>query len=107
MSFVATDELRRQLLQVNGIGPETCDSILLYAFKRPVFVVDAYTKRVFSRHGVFRDDLDYESIQRMFMSALTPREKIFNEYHALIVKVGKEFCRPQAKCDGCPLEGIL
>lgn len=105
MSFEKTEELRRQLLQINGIGPETCDSILLYAFKRPVFVVDAYTKRIFSRHGIFGHDLDYDGIQRIFMSAFPSDEKLFNEYHALIVRLGKEFCKSRPKCEGCPLHG--
>ena len=106
MSFQETGELRRQLLQVNGVGPETCDSILLYAFKRPVFVVDAYTKRIFSRHGIFNHDLGYDDVQRIFTSSFPSDYRVYNEYHALIVRLGKEFCAPQPNCEGCPLKGL-
>lgn len=106
MSFAETGELRKELLKVNGIGPETCDSILLYAFKRPVFVIDAYTKRIFSRHNIFGHDLEYDSLQCAFMFHLPSDEKVFNEYHALIVRLGKEFCRTSPKCEHCPLKDI-
>ena len=92
MAKVRTHRLRQELLAVNGIGPETCDSILLYAFRRPVFVVDAYTRRIFSRHGLFRRDPTYEFIQSKFMNNIPSEEKIFNEYHALIVRLAKERC---------------
>lgn len=99
-----TSVLRDELLQVNGIGPETCDSILLYAFERPVFVVDAYTKRVFSRHDFFRPDAGYEEVQKVFTENLPVDKKIYNEYHALIVRLGKEFCRKKPECGQCPLK---
>lgn len=102
----ATDPvaLRQHMLEVNGIGPETADSILLYAGGKPFFVVDAYTKRIFSRKGLVTGDADYHEIQRLFMDNL-PRDTLFyNEYHALIVKLGKENCRKKRPiCNGCPL----
>ena len=99
-----TDALRRELLEVNGIGPETADSILLYAGNHPVFVVDAYTKRIFSRHQVIKADADYHDVQEIFMKNLPHDMKMFNEYHALIVKTGKDFCRTKKPlCNKCPL----
>jgi endonuclease-3 related protein len=106
LSRVDTDTLRRELLEVNGIGPETRDSILLYAFDRPVFVIDAYTKRIFSRHGAFDEGSSYSDIQAYFIENLRLNKKLFNEYHALIVKLGKEFCRKSPKCAACPLHGF-
>ena len=96
--------LRGELLGLNGIGPETADSILLYALHKPTFVVDAYTFRVLSRHGVVTDPCSYEELRQLFMDALPPEVPLFQEYHALMVRVGKEFCRPQRRCPGCPLE---
>jgi len=101
-----TPRLREELLAVNGVGPETCDSILLYAFRRPIFVVDAYTKRIFSRHSFFAASATYEKVQKFFMAHLPKDERLFNEYHALIVRVGKDFCRTRPKCGPCPLRGI-
>ncbi|MBI5875959.1 MAG: endonuclease III domain-containing protein [Deltaproteobacteria bacterium] len=99
-----TDALRRELLEVNGIGPETADSILLYAGNHPVFVVDAYTKRIFSRHGIILADVDYHDVREIFMKNLPHDVKMFNEYHALIVRVGKDFCRTKKPlCGRCPL----
>jgi endonuclease-3 related protein len=95
--------LRAELLKVNGIGPETADSILLYALDKPLFVVDAYTKRVFSRHGLIDKDASYEAVQKTFMTHLAPHVSVYNEYHALIVRVAKEFCRTKPLCAGCPL----
>ncbi len=103
---LGTDELRKRLLAVKGVGKETADSILLYAFKRPVFVVDAYTKRLVARHKL-QDKLDYDSIQMLFMKNLPLDVSLFNEYHALIVKLGKEFCKNKPMCKGCPLEDLL
>jgi len=95
---------RAELLAVHGIGPETADSILLYAAGRPVFVVDAYTRRVFSRHGLVPPDAGYDRLQELFARRLPPRPRLFNEYHALIVRLGKEHCRPRApRCGACPL----
>ncbi len=97
------DELRRQLLATHGIGPETADSILLYAAGRPVFVIDAYTRRLFSRLGLSPRRETYDSWQALFMSSLTADATLFNEYHALIVRHGKEACRRQPRCPACPL----
>lgn len=99
--------LRRELLAVRGIGPETADSILLYAGDVPSFVVDAYTRRIFGRHGLIPSDAAYDEVQVLFMHALTPDARLFNEYHALLVAVGKDFCRPQPRCAGCPLRPDL
>jgi endonuclease-3 related protein len=98
--------LRLRLLRVHGIGPETADSILLYALEKPVFVVDAYTKRVLSRHELIEFDRPYEYFQEFFHSSLKRDLKLFNEYHALFVKLGKTYCRKKPLCKGCPLEGV-
>jgi len=99
--------LRRELLSVDGIGPETADSILLYALNRPIFVVDAYTKRIFSRHKLVDIDIDYDNLQKIFMSNLPHDYKLFNEYHALIVELGKKFCKSKnPKCAECPLKTV-
>jgi endonuclease-3 related protein len=98
--------LRNKLLGVYGIGPETADSILLYALDKPVFVVDAYTKRIFSRHGFFPDSRDYSQVQDFFEAHLPREVGLYNEYHALVVYTGKEFCRTKPRCAGCPLEGF-
>ena len=99
-------ELREQLLSVNGIGRETADSIILYAAEKPTFVVDAYTKRVLVRHGVITDDCDYDTIKAVFEDNLPKEVSLFNEYHALIVMVGKYYCKPKMKCEECPLESF-
>ncbi|MBL7069069.1 MAG: endonuclease III domain-containing protein [Candidatus Omnitrophica bacterium] len=101
-----TDRLRERLLEVNGIGPETADSIILYAADRPVFVVDAYTKRVFSRHRIIGPRADYHNVQTLFMENLPRRARLFNEYHALIVKLAKVYCKKIPLCGSCPLKGI-
>ena len=107
MSRSVLPYLRQQLLSVNGIGPETADSILLYALSKPVFVVDAYTKRILLRHHFISADADYDKIQNLFMKNLDSRVKLFNEYHALLVKLGKEFClKNKPKCNSCPLKSI-
>jgi endonuclease III related protein len=98
--------LREQLFGVNGIGPETADSIVLYAFEKPVFVVDSYTCRVLGRHELIDEGADYQQVQDFFESNLPADSELFNEYHALLVRVGKECCRPKPKCSGCPLEGL-
>lgn len=98
-------QLRSQLLEVNGIGPETADSILLYAFDRPIFVVDAYTKRIFSRLKMIHPNSSYDEIQSLFMRNLKPNVRIFNEYHALIVKLGKHYCKKnKPNCRECPIK---
>lgn len=102
-----TDTLRRVLLSVKGIGPETADSILLYAGERPVFVVDAYTYRIFVRHDLIPEDFGYEDIQQYFMDNLEPDPGLYNEFHALLVCLGKEFCKKsRPRCEKCPLQGI-
>lgn len=98
-----TDVLRRGLLSVKGIGPETADSILLYAARRPIFVVDAYTHRILHRHEMIDETVSYEEIQDLFMGRLPEDERLFNEFHALIVQTGKEFCKRKPKCEVCPL----
>lgn len=97
--------LREQILTVKGIGPETADSILLYAGSKPVFVVDAYTHRIFARHNIIAEEDGYYEIQEYFALALPEDVELFNEYHALIVRLGKEFCKKSKPlCSGCPLE---
>lgn len=98
-----TQSLRHQLLSVNGIGPETADDILLYAFKRPVFVIDAYTRRLFSRLGFIAGDEGYETLRHGFENALGPDVQVFNEYHALIVIHAKDICRVRPRCQVCNL----
>ncbi|OIP64338.1 MAG: endonuclease [Nitrospirae bacterium CG_4_9_14_3_um_filter_53_35] len=100
-----TEILREKLLNIKGIGPETADSILLYAAGRPVFVVDAYTRRVLSRHGLCEDKASYHQIQSLFMENLAPDVRMFNEYHALLVSAGKRHCTSKPVCSGCPLQG--
>ena len=102
-----TSSLRKKLLGVNGIGPETADSILLYALQRPVFVIDAYTKRVLSRHGIMEHEEPYEVFQGLFHASMMPDTQLYNEYHALLVRVGKIYCRPgKPLCGSCPLDGV-
>ncbi len=103
---VPLETLREKLLSVNGIGRETADSILLYALERPTFVVDAYTARFALRHGLIDEDADYERLKAVFEEGLERDVQLFNEYHALLVAVGKRHCRPTARCEGCPLEGF-
>ncbi len=103
MCKATTAKLRADLLSVKGIGQETADSILLYAFSRPVFVVDAYTKRIFSRHKFFSANTEYSKIQSFFINNLPQDIKVYNEYHALIVRLAKDYCRKKPKCLGCLL----
>ena len=105
LGALETGELRRYLLGIAGVGPETADDMLLYAFARPVFVVDAYTRRVFTRLGLLCGDEGYEAIRAAFETALGPDVPLFNAYHALIVRHGKEVCRKQPRCDACCLRG--
>lgn len=105
ISRLSLQRLREELLAVNGIGPETADSILLYALHKPVFVIDAYTKRILLRHGLINDNAGYEQMQGLFMRNLKHDTVLFNEYHALLVKLGKEFClKSNPQCDICPLK---
>ncbi len=99
--------LRKELLAVPGIGPETADSILLYAGNVPIFVVDAYTRRILQRHGLIRPDATYDAMQALFMRNLPPDASLYNEYHALLVAIGKDFCRPVPHCEDCPLRRDL
>jgi len=107
MKQASPDRLREQLLEVKGIGPETADAILLYALDMPVFVVDAYTYRVLTRHELALDEATYEDMKEYFERNLPRDAKLFSDFHALIVSVGKDFCRPKARCEECPLKPYL
>jgi len=98
-----TANFRKALLNVKGVGFETADSILLYAFSRPVFVIDAYTKRLVQRHGFFYSK-DYNELAHFFMQNLPRDVELFKEYHALIVKLGKTFCKTKPNCKECPIK---
>jgi len=100
-----TESLRKELLSIKGIGPETADSILLYAAKRPVFVVDSYTYRILKRHNIIWNNISYNELQEIFMKNLPHDEILFNEFHALIVETGKHFCKKRPICKDCPLDG--
>jgi len=103
-----TDTLRRQLLSVHGIGPETADSILLYAGNHPVFVVDSYTRRILQRHGLTHGKESYEEVRGLFEKSLPKQPTLFNEYHALLVHTGKNRCRSRAPlCSSCTLRTFL
>lgn len=105
MFSLATPGLREALLDINGVGPETADSILLYAAARPVFVVDAYTKRILLRQRLISENSSYHEIQDLFMRNLKENVSFFNEYHALLVKLGKETCtKSNPKCSLCPIK---
>lgn len=95
--------LRTELRGIAGIGPETADAIALYAAGRPIFVVDAYTRRILARHRLVAPDADYATVQTLFMAHLPHDPALFNEFHALLVRVGKEHCRTRPRCEGCPL----
>lgn len=99
--------IREELLGIKGIGPETADSILLYAGNFPTFVVDAYTHRIFSRHAFIPEESSYDEIKAFFEENLPKDVKLFNEYHALLVNVGKMFCKPKRLCEQCPLKDFL
>jgi len=98
--------LRKKLLDVDGIGKETADSILLYALEKPIFVVDAYTKRIFGRHNIIPPTIDYDEIQKFFMKNLPEDVGLYNEYHAQIVLTGKTYCKKKPLCDNCPLKDV-
>ncbi len=101
-----TEPLRDDLLSINGIGPETADSILLYGGGKPTFVIDAYTMRCLRRHNIVDDEFEYEDARRLFMENLPLDVQLYNEYHALFVALGKHYCRPKGPCcNKCPLEG--
>jgi len=99
-----TQSLREGLLSVNGVGPETADSILLYAARRPIFVIDTYTHRILSRHGMIDEEVGYYELQELFMDHLPDNADFFGEFHALIVRAGKDCCRKKPLCSQCPLE---
>lgn len=108
LDTLSMEELRTELLSVNGIGQETADSILLYAFERPSFVVDTYTRRIFNRHSLVEEDIYYEDLRDFFMDVLPQDVALYNEYHASIVRVAKEWCLKKApQCDSCPLKIFL
>ena len=106
LAALPTSTLREQLLSLKGIGPETADSICLYAFDKPLFVVDTYTARIFGRHGFLEPGCGYQEIQELFHAGLEHDIALFNEYHALIVQLGKEHCKRKPICKGCPLEDL-
>ena len=103
---ISTNELRQQLLEINGIGPETADSIMLYAFNKPVFVIDAYTRRMASRHLNIPVAIDYTEIQNIFMRNLPEDPQLYNEYHALIVYNAKYHCKKNNCNISCPLHHL-
>ncbi len=106
MKKVPLNELRDKLLRVKGIGPETADSILLYGLGKPIFVIDAYTKRILCRHRMISEKASYKDVQNLFLENLPHNEILFNEYHALLVHLGKWACKKAPKCGLCPLKGI-
>ncbi len=98
--------VRKRLLEIHGIGPETADAILLYSGQRPSFVVDAYTRRVLRRHFLIDGEPSYDTVRQLFHRSLPADARLFNEFHALLVTVGKQHCRSRAMCEGCPLEEL-
>ena len=102
-----TEYLRTLLLNINGIGPETADSILLYAFNRPIFVADAYTKRFVKNHQLYNGNNRYDNVQQFFMENLPRNEYLFNEFHALIVYLCQNYCKKVPECSHCPLKSEL
>jgi endonuclease-3 related protein len=107
--FLAQDlePLRSELLAIRGIGPETADSIILYAAFKPSFVVDNYTYRIFSRHGWVEESISYEDLREYFTREMDPDVPLFQEFHALLVRTGHLYCRKTALCNGCPLNVLL
>ncbi len=100
--------LRKELLNVEGIGRETADCILLYALSHSVFVIDAYTRRIFSRHGFFAYNAQYDELQQLFHDTLPRDVKVYNEYHALLVRLGKGYCKKnEPRCAVCPVRGTV
>jgi endonuclease-3 related protein len=99
--------LREKLLNVRGVGPETADSIMLYACRKPVFISDAYTQRILQRHRMIPEDADGAKIRALFMSHLPHNASLFSQFHALLVQTGKIFCRKIPKCDFCPLRSMM
>jgi endonuclease-3 related protein len=100
-------QLREELLSIHGVGRETADSMILYAADKPSFVVDAYTGRIFQRHGLIAEGDEYETIKAFFESNLPRDVVLWNDYHAQIVETGKNYCKPNPRCEGCPLKRFL
>ncbi len=107
MAAAPTDRLREELLGVWGIGPETADSILLYACGHRVFVVDAYTRRIAARHGWVHPRATYDQLQDLFVRCCPPDTSLYNDFHAHLVWVGKHHCRTTPRCETCPLRSLL
>ena len=107
LSLWDTARFRRALLAINGIGPETADDILLYAFQRPVFVIDSYTRRLLKKLGLVQGNEDYETLRQMFESCLPRDHSLYNEYHALIVRHAKEQCTHVSHCRHCAVEAPI
>jgi endonuclease III related protein len=106
MAATELEALRAALVRVHGIGPETADCIVLYAAGLPSFVVDAYTRRVFERLGLLRGGESYEAVRRFFHDRLPADAALFNDYHAQIVRLAKDICRPRPLCASCPLDAV-
>ncbi|MBI3696081.1 MAG: endonuclease III domain-containing protein [Acidobacteria bacterium] len=107
MFRVPTQQLRQELLAIHGIGEETADSILLYGGNHPIFVVDAYTRRILERHQMIPAPASYQQIQEVFHRQVAPSAPVYNEFHALLVQTGKQHClKSEPRCAGCPLEGF-
>jgi len=107
MATQPLEVLRAELLALNGIGPETADDILLYACEKPIFVIDAYTRRILSRHNLVSEDISYDTMQTVFHKNLPADVTLFKEFHGLIVYTGKDFCRRLPRCESCPLYKFL
>lgn len=107
MKEVQLSQLREELLSLYRIGPETADSILLYALKKPIFVIDAYTKRILSRHNLMKINDSYEAYQKFFMNNLPCDVQLYNEFHALLVHTGYLYCKPEPLCEECPLANFF
>ena len=101
------DELRKELVSIRGVGPETADSIMLYALDKPVFVVDTYTLRVTTRHGLIERNCTYYDLQNLFQDHLPEDLDLYRDFHAQLVEVGKRYCRPTPKCQNCPVRTVL
>lgn len=106
MIIESTSELRDKILKIEGIGKETTDSILLYALGKPVFVVDSYTKRIFSRYGLIDEFLKYDEIQNLFISNLPLDTLLFNDFHAQVVNFGNRICQKNPRCAICPIKKV-
>jgi endonuclease-3 related protein len=106
MFLASVDDLRKELLSINGVGRETADSMILYAAGKPIFVIDVYTRRVLRRHGILGAEADYDEAQSVFHRNIEPDVALYNDFHAQFVAVGSNYCGTKPKCSGCPLEGM-